>query len=328
MASFYYKNPIREGITGGIRDSQIIEEEGRYYLIGTCAPFWYWEEEKNPGIKIYSSHDLLNWKFEKLLIDRNRLDPSVWYLDRFWAPEIHEIQGKYYLTYNCQNETTEEHLSRGQQSGVAVSETLLGDYTVLTHDAPLLRGNDLTLFEDADGQVYAFNNRDKTVFVTPIDVKRMKPLAESEPCITAGNLGQGDWDGVSIEGAYCLKREGVFYLFYSSWSRGYEIGYATASHPLGRWTKSPRNPIYGGQNRESCKKYGIAYSGDPENPWAAVGHNAVFTGPDGRLWICCHGILKGEATPYLVIDPIEFVDGEIHIEGPTHNEQNVEWNSK
>jgi beta-xylosidase len=141
MASFHYRNPIREGIVGGIRDSQIIEEGGRYYLTGTCAPFWYWEAEKNPGIKIYSSDDLLAWKFERLLIDRSQLDPSVWYLDRFWAPEIHKIQGTYYLTFNCQNETTEEHLSRGQQGGVAVADALLGDYTVLTHNSPLLRGN-------------------------------------------------------------------------------------------------------------------------------------------------------------------------------------------
>jgi beta-xylosidase len=154
----------------------------------------------------------------------------------------------------------------------------------------------------------------------------MKPVAEPIPCIAAGDLDQGDWDGVSIEGAYCLQHGGIYYLFYSSWSRGYEIGYATASHPLGPWTKSPRNPVYGGQNRESCTKYGIAYSGDPDSPWAAVGHNAVFTGPDGRPWICCHGILKGEETPYLVMDPIEFVDGEIHIEGPTHEMQRVERN--
>ncbi len=83
---FTYQNPIRNGIDKGMRDCQIFEDGGKYYLVGTSYPFWYWQKEKNPGVKIYSSDDLLNWKFEKLLIDRSKLDTTVWYLDRFWAP--------------------------------------------------------------------------------------------------------------------------------------------------------------------------------------------------------------------------------------------------
>jgi xylan 1,4-beta-xylosidase len=321
---FTYQNPIKNGIVGGIRDCQIIEDNGKYYLMGTSAPFFgYRTGDATPGIKIYSSDDLLNWKFEKLLIDRSKLDSTDWYLDRFWAPEIHIINDKYYLTFNCSNESKTKNKLQGLHSGIAVSDEILGDYTVLTHDEPFRRGNDLTLFEDDDGKVYAFNNHSKTIFVTEVDMENVKPIGEPKPCISAGKLENGDWDGVSIEGAYCIKRNGQYYLFYSSWSRGYEIGYATADHPLGPWTKYEQNPIYGGQNEESCKKYGIEFSGDPDNPWARVGHNEVFEGPDGRLWLSCHGILKNETVPYLVIDPIDFVDGAMKIDGPTYTTQTI-----
>ena len=322
---FEYQNPIRNGIEGGMRDCQVFEDGGRYYLTGTSYPFWYWNGQKNPGVKIYSSDDLLNWKFEKLLIDRSKLDTSVWYLDRFWAPEIHKIQGKYYLSFNCVNQSTVNHRVESLHSGIAVSEELLGDYTVLSHDEPFLRGNDLTLFEDDNGKVYAFNNHSKIIFGSEVDMENVKPIGEPQPCISAGTLENGDWDGISIEGAYCIKRDGKYYLFYSSWSRGYEIGYAAADNPIGPWIKYDGNPVYGAQLKQICDKNKLEFTGDPDSPWVAVGHNEIFTGPDGRLWISCHGISKADRVPYLVIDPIDFVDGVIKINGPTYTKQSITY---
>lgn len=206
---------------------------------------------------------------------------------------------------------------------MAVSDQLLGDYTVLTHGAPFVRGNDLTFFEDKDEKVYAFFNRDKIIHVAEVDMELMKPIGEQIPCFPAGKMEDGDWDGIGIEGAYCIERDGKYYLFYSSWSRGYEIGYATAVHPLGPWTKHEGNPIYGAQNKMKCEYNKLPFTGDEESPWAAVGHNEVFEGPDGRLWISCHGILKEESVPYMVIDPIDFEDGMMKINGPTHTKQKV-----
>jgi len=49
----------------------------------------------------------------------------------------------------------------------------------------------------------------------------------------------------------------------------------------------------------------------------------VFTGPDGRLWLSCHGITPG-ANPFLVIDPIDFdAEGNVVIQGPTWNRQEI-----
>ena len=84
---FRYCNPIRSEAVGNIRDPQIINVDGTYYLTGTCHPFQ--RETVNPGVKLWSSPDLLNWNYEGLLIDRSTLPEDAWYRDRFWASEIH-----------------------------------------------------------------------------------------------------------------------------------------------------------------------------------------------------------------------------------------------
>ena len=320
---FTWKNPIRSGIPGGIRDAQIVKDNDTYYLIGGCPPFWL-RDGHSPGIRLLSSKDILNWKVEGMLIERVKLDSSVWFYDRWWAPEIHKINEKYYLLFNCNNSTKTHAHPHG--TAVAVSEQITGPYSILTYDEPFAFGNDLTFFQDDDSTVYAFWNGSKRMFAARVDMERMQPVfpdGQDSPQIIF-RTSPDTWDSIGIEGPYCIKHEGIYYLFYSSWSRGYEIGYATAEHPLGPWTKYNGNPVYGAQNPAVCERNGLPYTGNPENPFRAVGHNEIWIGPDGRLWISCHGILKeGNTTPSLVIDPIWFENGEIKTNGTTWTEQRV-----
>jgi hypothetical protein len=49
-----------------------------------------------------------------------------------------------------------------------------------------------------------------------------------------------------MEGPTVIKKGGIYYLFYSAnhfQSIDYAVGYATATSPLGPWTKNPNNPI-------------------------------------------------------------------------------------
>jgi beta-xylosidase len=147
---FRYTNPIRSEVIGPIRDPQIINVGDMYYLTGTTSPFW--PGTVCPGIKLWSSKDLLNWKFEGFLIERSKLAEDVWYRDRFWASEIHQKGGKFWLTFNCRNES--EKYPHVHSCGLAVAEKITGPYKVLTHEKPLLEGwgNDMTLFTDDDGK--------------------------------------------------------------------------------------------------------------------------------------------------------------------------------
>lgn len=357
--AFSYQNPIVTGIdTNGLRDCQVLRDGKWWYLTGTSFPHWARQEQNgalNKGVALYRSKDLLHWKFRKYIVQRG--DPSKWYYLRFWAPEIHKLKGKYYATFNCSNP---EMGYPGQHGGYAVADRIEGPYAVVTENKPLVNGNDLTFFEDYDGKVYAFWNQGRNFGIgfAQVDLEKGKLLTTPVSAIHPGKvdfeiLPTGDtsqvpgydgrlinkvskyhsWDAIGIEGAYVIKKDSMYYLFYSSWTRGYEIGYATAKHITGPWTKNEQNPIYGAQSRQACERNGLPYSGDDTSPFNQVGHNEVFVGPDGRFWLSCHGIRKPagnvEEKPFLVIDPIAFdSEGRIKINGPTYSRQSVSLNPR
>ena len=214
-----------------------------------------------------------------------------------------------------------------------MADKITGPYTVLTTDAPLLDrnnwGNDMTLFTDDDGKTYAYW---KSHYVQEIDLEKAKLVGRRLP--TLPGRVPGTWEHIGVEGSFVIKRRGVYYMFYSSGSRGYEVGYATAPHPMGPWTKYKGNPIYGAQNPESCQKNGLPYTGKPESPFLGAGHCTIFTGPDGRDWITAHCTLKASKPDEqryqqnyafeLVYDPI-WIDekGIVHADGPTWTRQTI-----
>ncbi|MES2730240.1 MAG: family 43 glycosylhydrolase [Bacteroidota bacterium] len=307
--SIRYTNPIA---IEPIRDPQILFQNGRYYMTGTSQLDGSITTE-GPGVKLFSSPNLTDWKVEKVLVK-----PGGWYMNRIWAPEIQLINGKFYLTLNALHDNPVS-----QAVCVAVSNRIDGEYKILTPDKPLCEGNDSHLFQDDDGKVYLFNSDNEGVAMQDKIVAReikLEPLqivGEKFSIIEPGT--KDDWDGstkenVAIEGPYVIKRKGTYYLFYSSWGRGYEVGYATASNIRGPWVKYKRNPIYGAQDQAACQRNGKPYTQSPNVPFTEVGHGNVFHMPNGQFWLACHGINKG-STPQLVIDPMTFDEsGQIHMQ--------------
>ncbi|MCC4211279.1 glycoside hydrolase family 43 protein [Leeuwenhoekiella parthenopeia] len=349
---FTYQNPIRSGIDSmGLRDCQVLRDGDNWYLTGTSYPHWPREEENgnfNKGVVLYRSKNLTDWQLVKYIVEAG--DSTKWYHRRFWAPEIQKINNKYYALFNCNNDQAGYV---GQHNGYAVSENIEGPYTVVTESEPLTRGNDLTFFQEENGSVWAFWNqgREKGIQFAQVDLQKGKLITDPVTAILPGKVdykydGEGniektpgyngrpidkvekyyDWDSIGIEGAYVIKEGDTYYLFYSSWTRGYEIGIAKARKITGPWVKSSSNPIYGAQSKEACENNGMTYTGNPDNPFNQVGHNEIFIGPDGRRWLSCHGIKPGE-NPFLVIDPITISkDGEIKVDGPTYTLQKVKIN--
>ena len=347
--TFTYQNPISNGIdTNGLRDCQVLRDGDWWYLTGTSYPHWDRQETDgnlNKGVVLYKSKDLLNWTFIRYVVERPSADK--WYYRRFWAPEIQKIKGKYYATFNCRNDAAG---FVGQFGGYAVADHIEGPYRVVTETKPLVDGNDLTFFEDDDKKVWAFWNSGRKFGIgfAQVDLEKGEFLTDPVTAILPGQVDYATdaagnilkepgydgrlidkvekyhtWDAIGIEGAYVIKNKGTYYLFYSSWTRGYEIGYATASKITGPWTKHASNPFYGAMNKNACAKNGFEWSGDVNSPFNQVGHNEVFKGPDGRFWLSCHGITE-DGVPKLVIDPIWFeADGSIKSTGPTYTPQTV-----
>lgn len=329
--TFVYQNPIT---SLEFRDTHVVPYGGKYYAVGTCAPFW---GGRNPGVKLFVSDDLQEWKFDRMLIDAERLDSTVWYKDRFWAPELRKIGERFYLTFNCQNNSggygdvaNQKHY---HACGVAVSDSLTGPYTVMTQEEPLtpFASNDLSLFEDEDGKVYAFFNNGWTdlhhIYVAEMDPQTCR-LKEAPVLLISQEPGK--WDGAGIEGAHVVKVDGIYYLFYSSWTRGYAVGYATATDIRGPWKKAEENPLFGGyvENDTTYLYREGQLSAAPDCPVHSFGHNQIFRGPDGNYWTSYHGYLKGAEKEVTLIDPIWFEAGKVRTNTPTYTPQTIRYTQK
>ena len=316
---FTWKNPL----SPNLRDPEIVVVDGAYYMTGTCPPFFE-KLGQSPGVKIWQSKDLLHWDDGTVVIAPSK---DSWYRARFWAPEIYHSPDdhKFYLTFNCP--AGGENANTPQSIGLAVADAVMGPYRVTTEDKPLAAGNDTSIFRDDDGKTYIFRSG-LTAF--EVDLPHSKQIGASFQVLPKGPPGA--WDGatrgapaVGLEGPCVIKIGKTYYCFYSSWGRGYEVGYATADNVHGPWTRYVGNPIYGAQDEAWCKQYKHTYTGDRSSPYRQVGHNGIFIGPDGRYWICAHAYRIGEKVlqPHLVIDPLNFNAGVFTLTRPSFTPQSV-----
>jgi len=109
------------------------------------------------------------------------------------------------------------------------------------------------LFKDDNGKFYLYHVRftsGNRIWVGEFDINTKKIVPGTlQLCF---NRTQA-WEKTSaspsaevIEGPTVIKRNGIYYMFYSAnhfESPDYAVGYATASSPLGPWTKYSGNPI-------------------------------------------------------------------------------------
>ena len=117
------------------------------------------------------------------------------------------------------------------------------------------------------------------------------------------------WD-TKNEGQFVIRRGARYYCFFSSFTRSYEVGVATAERMRGPWKKDERNPIV-----------------SPRGSFVQSGHNCIFTGPDGEWWMAYHVTVVGEDdTQLLAIDKIGFdAQGRVITGAPTDHTVTVEW---
>jgi len=137
-----------------MRDHCIIKVDGQWFCTGTSLPVW---TGPNPGVRLLVSDDLIHWRQHSWLIDASKLPPDCPYNGRFWAPEIHYIKNKYWLTVNSGKVTDEDPKGMKTHSiWLFVSDRVTGPYKLLTGPLTPQYNNDATLFEDEDGQTYLY----------------------------------------------------------------------------------------------------------------------------------------------------------------------------
>jgi len=338
---FCYTNPITRDTAISMRDHFILKVGNLWYCVGTSNPVW---TGHNPGVRLLVSDDLIHWKQHSWLIDASKLPADCPYNGRFWAPEIHYVKNKYWLTINSGKVTKEDPKGMSTHSvWLFSSDKVTGPFKLVNGPLTPQYNNDATLFEDDDGQTYLYCSGNG-LFQARIDISTRKLIGGIQKFLDKKSPGNPDWMVGGIEGPFVLKRDGTYFMFFSTWTRGYEVGLLKSNSPLGPWELVSREPIFGTRKKEYRPE--LAASGgyahlkfqDSEDPYCETGHNALFEGPDGKLWSSCHYMMyekrpypfsqtleAWEKTPQLGFEPVYYESGMFHIKGPTWTQQCIEY---
>lgn len=340
-AIFRYTNPVIRDPGLGMRDHCIVKVGARWYCTGTSHPIW---TGHNPGVRLLVSDDLLRWSHHSWIIDAGALPPDCPYDGRFWAPEIHRIRNRYWLTVNSGKVTEADPKGMSTHSvWLFAADAVDGPYELVNGPLTPQYNNDATLFEDDDGRTYLYCSGNG-LFQAEIDLGAGKLLGKgAEKFLDKRSPGNPDWMVGGIEGPFVLKHDGTYFMFFSTWTRGYELGLLKSSSPLGPWELASRDPIFGtrkkGYRPELARDGGYAdlEFEDSPDPYCETGHNAIFEGPDGGLWSSCHYLMyEGRPYPYsrslepwelvpqLGYEPLRWENGRFALSGPTWTEQAVE----
>ena len=286
---------------------------------------------------------MIHWKQHSFLIDAKKLPEDCPYDGRFWVPEIYFIKHKFYLTVNSGKVTKKDPKGMKTHSILLfVSDKVTGPFSLQNGPLTPHYNNDATLFEDEDGQTYLYCSGGG-LFQAKIDLKTEKLTAPIEKFLDKKQSGWPEWIVGGIEGPFVIKKEGTYFMFFSSWTRGYEVGLLKSKSPLGPWELVSQEPIFGTRKRgyrpELAKSGGydnLKFT-DTQDPYQETGHNALFIGPDGKLWSSCHYFMDEkrpypysptfeawEKMPQMGYEPVYFENGRFYIKPPTWTEQTVE----
>jgi hypothetical protein len=199
----------------------IVEENGRYYLFGE------WKSDESnafPGFSCYSSYDLVNWKFENVVLPMQK--------DGILGPErVGErvkvmkcpSTGEYVMYMHADDmKYTDPHI------GYATCKTITGDYEfhgpLMYKDEPIRRW-DMGTFQDTDGKGYLLIHHG-------IIYRLSDDYRSAEAQLLDGLDGSG-------ESPAMFKKDGTYYMLYSdltSWEKN-DNYYFTAPSIEGPWTK-------------------------------------------------------------------------------------------
>lgn len=272
----FYQNPL--GITR-IGDPCVIHTPDGYYLYATSA---------DHGYLGWRSDDLVAWEPLGMVFD-SRQSPNSWGVVEYWAPDVVERDGRYYLYYSSAPTSVGNNL----RIGVAVADHPAGPF-VEAIGAPLFDFEYMTIdadiFVDEDGRVWLYYALDcsmnivdhkhtSEIYVVELGAD-MVSVASAKPTLLLTptqdwELESGDWRW--NEGPEMVKHNGLYYLMYSANFYGdanYAVGVAVAESPTGPFAKYEDNPVL--------------YKGDDIFNVSGSGHHSVAPCPDGRQQIAAY----------------------------------------
>lgn len=233
-------------------------KKGKTYRVARVTT---WEDYRVPagGVSCYSSKDLLNWKYEGIVLKPEIKDSTS---------DIHtsKVIERPKVIYNASTKKfvmwmhidSEDYTYA--QTGVAVSDKPEGPYTYIHSAKPNgAMARDMTIFQDDDGKAYhLFSSEDNAT---------MHVCLLSDNYLSHTKTEQRILIKQSREAPAMFKHDGKYYLITSGctgWNAN-AASYAVADTPLGEWQQYD-NPCTGENSEttfESQSTYIVPVPGKP-----------------------------------------------------------------
>lgn len=320
--------------------------DGSYYLYGTGGG-------AKDGFGVYSSRDMVDWKYEGQVYTGNT--DTSWGIGAFWAPEVYEHKGKYYMFYSAQWRNNPTNELENFRIGVAVADKPTGPFKDLFNRPVFDPGYpiiDANVFFDEDGKVYLYYSR--CCYKHPVEseiadwARKKGWYDEIEESWVYGIQIKPDFSGVMGEPVLLLRPPVKMNDKQSAW----ESRSVTAHEVNRRWTEGSftfrHNDTYyimysanffGGQYyavgyatgksalgpfRKAANNPVLQKNTDEGGTVSGTGHNSITYSPDGKEMFCVyHARTKATGDKRMVfIDKMEILPGgKLVVHGPNTDPQ-------
>lgn len=229
-----YRNPL----FADVADPFVLKHRGEYYLYRTTV---------NGKLDVLLSRDLVHWRQGPIVWEPE--GPDAENARNQWAPEVYYENGRFLLLFSANPRTSGDH-----RLWLAAADRPTGPFRIqpageLTAPWRI----DAHMFLDDDGARYLYTCH-KVERGARIEGRRIRDLGSRlDDVWTVMVQPERDWEGIWVEAPTVLKDSqwvdgaaasggngATYFMLYSApdaESARYEVGYATASHPLGPWRK-------------------------------------------------------------------------------------------
>lgn len=321
--------------------------DGRFYMYGTSNDI--------KGFRAYSSNNLSEWQDEGTVYQGATEDS--WTTDCFWAPEVYERNGKYYIWYSANWKHNPDNDLETFRIGVAVADKPTGPFVELNGGPlfdpgyPIIDAN--LYFDDDTGRAYLYYSR--CCYKNPVDsevaqwAKEQGMYDQIEESWVYGVEIEPDFSGVVGEPVLLLRPPVKMDDLQAEW----ESRSVTANEVNRRWTEGSYTFKHGdtyymlySANFFGGANYAVGYatSQSPLGPFTKAANNPVLekniekgghvTGTghcmalmldDGQMLCVYHARTETTGSDRVVfIDKMEIDEnGELTVAGPTVARQNI-----
>lgn len=315
-----YNNPVWPEY---FADPFVLRWRDAYYAYGTSpAP-----DDRRRVFPVLRSPDLVEWEHVGGALDTTSVEGN-----HYWAPEVAERDGVFYMYYSAAGGAGDE----SHRLRVATAEHPAGPFRDIGQ--LLLPSEDFSIdahpFQDPqDQRWYLFFAKDffdervgTGIAVVPLADDMCSVVGEPVAVVRAS----ADWQIYernreiygkqwaawhTVEGPFVLFHEGRYYCLYSggSWQTPeYGVSFAVADSVTG-----PYHDLWSEEGPAVLR--GVA------NQVVGPGHNSVVLGPDGRTnFMVYHAWDTAHTARRMCIDPLEWTERGPRCLGPSTGPQPIE----